>query len=147
MTLDDLLRSGRVRREDVSREEVLHALERARRDLDVARKVMPHDSDWAFSIAYNAVFQASRALMFARGFRPAAKDAHKNTFAFMRCVMGREHQRLVRFFDRARVKRHRAIYDIAGVISETEARNLLGAATEFVGVISNELAPLLGNDS
>ncbi len=139
MNVDDLLRSGRIRREDISRDEVRHALARARRDLKVARKLMADDWDWAFSIAYDAVFQASRAFMFAHGFRPASKEAHKNAFAFMLRAVGKEHRSLIRYFDRARVKRHRAIYDIAGIITETEARNLLRKATEFVEQVAREL--------
>ena len=55
------------------------------------RLTMAEDWDWAFSIAYNAVLQSSRAYMYPRGFRPAAEQGHKNTFAFMRGTLGDEY--------------------------------------------------------
>jgi uncharacterized protein (UPF0332 family) len=100
---------------------------------------MAEDWDWAFAIAYDAVFQASRAYMFAQGYRPASAESHKNTFAFMRLAMGKGYGRLVGYFDRMRVKRHRAIYDVAGLITETEARNLFAKAEDFVKLVRERL--------
>lgn len=72
MAIDALLRSGRIRRESVSRTEVREALKLAERDLRVARKLMGEELDWGFTVAYNAVLQAGRAFMFAKGYRPAS---------------------------------------------------------------------------
>ena len=135
MNYDELLKSGRIRREVISNEEIRHALDRADRDLKTARKVMASDWDWGFSIAYDAVLQASRAYMFAQGFRPASAEGHKNTFVFMRLAMGKEHEDLIGYFDRMRNKRNQAIYDVAGLITETEARNLFSRAEAFVKLV------------
>jgi len=140
MRYDDLLKRRRIRRERISKEEIRRALERAERDLKTARKVMASDWDWGFSIAYNTVLQASRAYMFAQGYRPASAEAHKNTFAFMRRAIGNEYEDLTVYFDRMRNKRNQAIYDVAGLITETEARNLLAHAAEFVKLIRAKLA-------
>jgi hypothetical protein len=64
MKYDDLLKSGRIRKEDVSQKEIHQALDRAERDLKSARRFREQDWDWSFAIAYNAVLQASRAYMF-----------------------------------------------------------------------------------
>jgi len=138
---DDLLRSGRIRREDISPAEVLRALERADRDLRTARRILTEDPDWGFAVAYNAVLQACRAYMFAQGFRPASREGHRNTFAFMCEALGREQEDLILYFDRMRAKRNRAIYDVAGIITATEARHLLSRATDFVRQIRAELEP------
>jgi uncharacterized protein (UPF0332 family) len=135
MKFDELLRAGRIRRETVSAAEVRQALDRADRDLKTARKIMAADADWGFAVAYNAVLQAARAFMFARGFRPASAEGHKNTFAFVQLALGKEHAELMTYFDRMRNKRNQAIYGMAGLITETEARNLLVKATEFVRLI------------
>ncbi|MGD0822303.1 MAG: hypothetical protein ABSA71_16335 [Desulfomonilia bacterium] len=37
------------------------------------------DSNWAFSMAYNAILQATHALMFAKGFQPASGPAQHKT--------------------------------------------------------------------
>ena len=140
MIYDELLRSGRIRDEKVSRLSVRQALERAGRDLQVAARLIAEDLDWAFAISYNAVLQASRAYMFAQGYRPASAEGHKNTFAFMRIALGKEHEELITYFDRMRVKRNQATYNVAGLITETEAQNLLEKARDFVAWIHNKLA-------
>ena len=143
MSYEELLREGRIRREKISDEEIRHAMERADRDLKTARKVMASDWDWGFSIAYDAVLQASRAYMFAQGYRPSSAEGHKNTFAFLRLAMGGEHKDLVLYFDRMRNKRNQAIYDVAGLITETEARNLFSQAAAFVKLVRTKLAARL----
>jgi uncharacterized protein (UPF0332 family) len=140
MPVEDLLESGRIRRERVSPAEIHRALERAERDLKTARMVMAQDWDWGFAITYDAILQASRAYMFSQGYRPAAAQGHKNTFAFMLRTMGKDYEDLMTYFDRMRNKRNQAIYDVAGLITETEARNLFTKATEFVELIRDRLA-------
>jgi len=139
MKFDELVRGGRIRKENVSSAEVNQALERAERDLKTARKIMAADWDWGFAVAYNAILQASRAYMFAHGYRPASAEGHKNTFAFMRVAMGKDYEDLMLYFDRIRNKRNQAIYGAAGLITETEARNLLAKAAEFVKLIRSKL--------
>ena len=96
------------------------------------------DNDWAFSISYNAVLQASRAVMFSQGYRPASYESHKNTFAFMLATVEETHKRLISFFDRMRVKRHQAVYEAAGTVTETEARTLFAKAKEYVAWVRRE---------
>jgi len=136
---EDLLNTGRIYKENVSPAEIARALERAERDLKTAGKIMAEDWDWAFAVTYNAVLQASRAYMFSQGYRPASAEGHKNTFAFMTFAMGKDYEDLIAYFDRMRNKRNQAIYDIAGLITETEARNLFNRATEFVALIRSRL--------
>jgi len=135
MAIDALLRSGRIRREAISPAEVREALKLADRDLRVARKLIGEELDWGFTVAYNAVLQAGRAFMFAKGYRPASAEGHKNTFAFLAAALGPEQADLVTYFDRMRNKRNQAVYGMAGRIAETEARNLLAKATAFVRLV------------
>jgi len=139
MKYDELLESGRIRKQKVSKAEIRQALERAERDLKTARMIMAVDWDWGFAVTYNAVLQASRAYMFAEGYRPASAEGHKNTFAFMRLAMGKDYEELITYFDRMRNKRNQAIYDVAGLITETEVRGLFSKATEFVKLIHGRL--------
>lgn len=139
MTIDALLQAGRIRRESVSAAEIREALRLADRGLRVARKIMAEDSDWGFTVAYNAVLQAGRAFMFAQGYRPAAAEGHKNTFAFLADVLGPEHADLIGYFDRMRNKRNQAVYGMAGRVAETEVRSLLTKATDFVRLIKRRV--------
>jgi len=139
MTFDDLLNSGRIRKEKTSPGEIDRALERARRDLNTARKILADDWDWGFAVAYNAVLQASRAYMFSKGYRPSSTNGHKNTFAFMSRAVGEEFAGMIAYFDKMRNKRNQAIYDVAGIITETEARALYEHAVSFVGMVESWL--------
>ena len=139
MSYDELLRSRRIRRENVSQAEVQAAMDLAERDLRVARQMADQELDWAFVIGYNAVLQASRAYLFSQGFRPASADSHKNTLAFMQVALGEEHRRLVAYFDRARKKRHRVVYDQAGAVSEREVHDLLARAEEYIALVRQGL--------
>ncbi len=98
---------------------------------------MGQDWDWGFAIAYNAVLQGARALMYARGFRPVGPDVHRNTFAFVGEALGPDFDELVSFFDRMRSKRHQAVYDVAGLITEVEARTLFEEAGQFVDLVES----------
>jgi len=140
MKYDDLLKAGKIKKQRVSREEIERAMFRAERDLKTARAVIAGDWDWGFAIAYNAILQASRAFMFAEGYRPTAHEGHKNTFAFMRVAMGKPYEDLINYFDRVRNKRNQAMYDVAGLITETEAKNLFKMAIEFVALVKKILA-------
>ena len=140
MKYDSLLRSRRIHKQKVSRKQIGQALDRAQRDLRTAQVLMGQDWDWTFAVAYDAVLQASRAYMFGQGFRPASHESHKNTFAFMQLAMGQDYEDLISYFDRMRNKRNQAIYDMAGLITETEARSILEKAESFVKVICEQLS-------
>lgn len=141
MTIDDLVAERRIYQVPISKADVAAALERAKRDLHTAEKILDVDNDWAFSISYNVVLQASRAVMFAQGYRPASHESHKNTFAFMLATVEETQKPLISFFDRMRVKRHQAIYEVAGTVTETEAGTLLAKAKEYVAWVSQRLLP------
>lgn len=139
MKYDSLLKAGKIRKQKLSAGEIERAIARAERDLKTARSVMAGDWDWGFAIAYNAVLQASRAFMFSEGYRPASHEGHKNTFAFMRVAMGKSYEDMITYFDRVRNKRNQAMYDVAGMISETEAKNLFRVAVDFVALVKKIL--------
>jgi uncharacterized protein (UPF0332 family) len=139
MSIEDLLRERRIHRHQADSAAIRALIERAGDDLASAAHMLEQDADWALSIAYNAVLRSARALIFARGFRPASHEAHKNTFAFLREVAREEQQQLLSYFDRIRVKRHRALYDIEARTTRTEAETLIEQAGSFVDWTQREL--------
>jgi uncharacterized protein (UPF0332 family) len=141
MPFDELLRLRKIHPHRATREEIARVLALADRDIRMARRVMAEDWDWAFSIAYNAVLQAARAFMYSQGYRPASEQGHKNTFAFAREALGTDFGSLIGYFDRMRVKRNQAIYDIAGLITEGEARSIFDKAVEFVDLVKTRVGP------
>ena len=139
MDIQQLLEERRIYKGPIAKATIVAALDRAQRDLKTAREVIKIDIDWAFSIAYNAVLQASRAFMFSRGYRPASNEGHKNTFAFMMNVVGESHAPLIAYFDHIRVKRHQVTYDAVGIVTQTETQDLLSKAREYVEWIREQL--------
>jgi len=135
-----LLEAGLIKPFEGSKAQVKARLGLAKRDIKVAKAVMAHDRDWAFSIAYNAILQASRALMFAHGFRPAAGEGqHKAAVQFAEIVLGGEFKEDIHIFDKMRSKRHRVIYDISGLISQAEARQAFAFAIRYVDAVERVL--------
>lgn len=143
MNFKSLLDEGKIKPIKSSKEEIKDILSLADRDIKMAEFVITQDLDWAFSIAYNASLQASRAYMYSQGYRPTSKQSHKNTFEFMKLALGKKYEDLVGFFDRMRPKRNRAIYDTAGLITETEVKQLYKKSKEFIGIIKNKLQSIV----
>ena len=136
MTLDELEREGYIKRLPADKKKVEDALNIAKRDIKVAKSVLREDVDWAFSIAYNAMLQAIRALMFSKGYRPSGRNQHISVVRFAELFLRRED---VIVLDRMRRKRHATIYDTAGTISIREAENAVERAEKLVHEIERML--------
>ena len=136
MTLDELEREGYIKRLPEDKKKVKDALNLATRDAKVAKDVFKDDYDWAFSIAYNAMLQAIRALMFSKGYRPSGRNQHISVVMFAELFLREEE---VIILDRMRRKRHATIYDTAGTISEKEAENAVERAEKLVHEIERML--------
>jgi uncharacterized protein (UPF0332 family) len=77
------------------------------RDIKSARTMMANDMDWAFAMAYNAILQATRALMFSKGFRPSTGEGrHKLAVRFAEITLGEKFHKEIYIFDKMRNKRH-----------------------------------------
>jgi uncharacterized protein (UPF0332 family) len=136
MTYEELLEKGLIKRIKPSPSQVKDRLKLARRDIKAAKTMMANDRDWAFSMAYNAVLQATRALMLAKGFRPAGGEGqHKVAVAFAEITLGEKFQDDIYIFDKMRGKRHRVIYDVSGLVSQNEARQAFEFAVKFVKAV------------
>jgi uncharacterized protein (UPF0332 family) len=140
--LDELESRGLIKSLPVNRRRVMDSIELAERDLKTANKILGEDHDWAFSIAYNSMLQAARALMFSRGYRPSGDAPHLSVARFIETSLGRELRDVVTAFDKMRRKRHLAVYERTGAISETDARNAIRWAEEFL----NEVKKILASD-
>ena len=82
MDLDELERRGAIKRLPRDMKKIEDSLNLAKRDVNVARSVLNENCDWAFSIAYNAMLQAVRALMFSKGYRPTGSNQHISVVRF-----------------------------------------------------------------
>ncbi len=140
MPFSKLLQKELIKKFKVASSQVKTQIDLAERDLSTARSLLKDKRyDWSYNISYNAVLQATRGLMFSEGYRPANEAQHKTAIEFVGLSLGRRFEDEIRFFDKMRVKRHQAVYDKAGIISESEARQALDFADKFVGMLTSVL--------
>src|SRR3989338_10022329 len=113
---------------------VKNAMQLAERDIKTANNIYNNnDFDCAFSIAYNAMLQAGRALMFSESYRPKGEYKHVSVIEFVKQKFGNEFADKILFmFNKIRKKRHIAVYEQVNIISKGEAENALKTAKEFV---------------
>ena len=132
MPYEQLVQQGRIKPYKARPEEIQKLLKLAARDLATAERNLADDHDWAYTIAYNAVLQAARALMFAKGFRPRGAESHATVVQFIEEALGKSYASQVVLFDQMRRKRHRVIYEMAGLVSKQEAEQGVQFAKKFV---------------
>lgn len=137
MTYERLVKSRVIEQYKVSVEEIAEHLRVARRDIHVAQDV--GDLDWAFNIAYNGILQTALAYMYHEGYRPRGEGKHYNTFRFLEEALPQDFKKEVKLLQKLRKKRNQAVYDAVGIVSETEAKNIISFSVRFL----NEILDLL----
>jgi uncharacterized protein (UPF0332 family) len=134
--IEDIEREGLIKKLPYDRKKVDDAIALAHRDLRTSRTILTTDQDWAYTIAYNAVLQAGRALMFSKGYRPDGANQHISVVKFAELFLDKQDAVT---FDRMRRKRHSSVYDMAGSISETEAESAVSHAKGLIRKIEDLL--------
>jgi uncharacterized protein (UPF0332 family) len=138
MSYEELLHKGLIKRFKTSPAQVKNRMELAKRDIKAAKAMLANDRDWAFSMAYNAILQATRALMFYKGFRPGTGEGqHKVAVQFAEITLGKQLRDEIYIFDKMRRKRHRVLYDVSGIISQKEACQAFEFAVKFVDTVES----------
>ena len=127
--IDDLQRQGLIKTVPVDPKKIQDSRELALRDVSTAKSILKGNQDWAFAIAYNAVLQAGRALMFSRGYRPDGANQHISVVKFAELYLDKNDSIV---FDRMRRKRNSSVYDTAGSITESEAAFAIQQAEDLV---------------
>jgi uncharacterized protein (UPF0332 family) len=132
MPYEQLIQQGRIKPYKARPEEIRKLLQVAARDLATAERNLVDDHDWAYTIGYNAILQAARALMLAKGYRPRGAESHATVVQFIEEALGKAYGTQIALFDQMRRKRHRVIYEMAGLVSKQEADQGVAFAKEFV---------------
>ena len=134
MNLSDLLNKGLVEKFQSDKTHVKKEMDIATSDLASAKKMLSiQEWGWAHNAAYNAMLQAARALMFSKGYRPKSSEHHVAVVSFAEAVyLNKFPSEILQTFSKARLRRSESMYDRAGTISETQARNLVDKAGVFV---------------
>jgi len=139
MTYDELLKQRLLQPYQARPREIERLLQVAARDLATAERMSSQDRDWAFNIAYNAAIQAARAWMFHMGYRTRGPDQHRTTVRFCELTLEPERRPQLALLDQIRRKRNRLVYEMAGLVSQQEARQAL----EFAGAFVEDIRTLI----
>jgi uncharacterized protein (UPF0332 family) len=135
VTVEDLLKEGRIKKCSVDEKAALNLMRRATKDISTARRNLSEDEDCVYSYAYNAMLRSGLALMFWEGFRPEVKDMHLTVVRFVTSFLGKEFRRVLNDYDFMRRKRHLLVYEPDIPCSKKEAAEAIKTAEEFIGVI------------
>jgi len=141
MGYEELEAEGLIIKARIDPSRVSDSLELARRDIKTAESVIGKSCDWAYSIAYNAMLQASRALMFSLDYRPAGRNQHVSVVRFAEEALGKDYGETILLFERMRRNRHISVYETPGTISESQARNAIANAEKLLAAVEK----LVGN--
>jgi uncharacterized protein (UPF0332 family) len=136
MPFDRLIKEGRIKPYIARSSEIEQLLKVANRDLNASARNLDEDPDWAYSMAYNAILQASRALMLSNGYRPRGSEQHATVVEFIQEMLSPAFADQINLFDQMRRKRHRVIYEVVGLISKSEAEQAATFAKNFVEKIT-----------
>jgi len=134
-TLDGWVSSGTLQRYATSPEEVADLLSIVERDLASAQ-TPGLSNDWKLTIAYNAALQAAKAALAAAGYRVSAseKGHHYRLVESLRYTVeapGAD----VDLLQRMKKKRHVSDYEVAGAVSEREAKEMHELAVRIRGLV------------
>lgn len=140
MTWTDLLNKRTVQPHSTSRNEISALRAVVERDLqDAALKTL--SADRRFATAYNAALQLSQITIHCAGYRVKIGGGHhQKTFEAVRVAINTlEVQDLADYFDLCRRKRNDIEYDAAGIVSETDADQLLAKTKEFQNLVEESI--------
>lgn len=140
MTWKKLLEDNSLQKKKISFKEVDSVLNKAHKSLQAAEILVKKDIDEsAFKEAYDAMILAGRALIFSLGYKPRTIGAHTITIRFCGLYLGKDFKILIEKFRRMKDKRNYLIYGAGITISETEAKNAIKNAKEFIKIIEKEI--------
>jgi hypothetical protein len=123
------VKSGWVKPHQTTREEIAELFGLADRDLE-ACQTADLVTDWRFNIAYNAALQLATAALAAAGYEAARTAHHLRVIRSLEFTLGLSANK-IDLFDAFRKKRNEADYERAGVVSDTEAEEMLALAREL----------------
>lgn len=122
----------------------------SKQELDGLRAVIERDlvdanisalsADRKFATAYNAALQSAKMAIACAGFRVVGQGHHQTTFEAVELAVGPGVAKLTAYFETCRRKRNALDYDIANIVSDTEAAELLKKAAEFRQEIEDWIA-------
>jgi uncharacterized protein (UPF0332 family) len=139
MTWQQLLNLNRVRPHATSKQELDDLRTVIDRDIHDA-VIVGLSADRSFATAYNAALQTAKMAIACAGYRVAGQGHHQVSFEAAELAVGASVSQLVSYFELCRRKRNTLDYDVANVVSNSEAAELLQKAQEFKNEVETWIA-------
>lgn len=138
MTLENLVRIGKLKPHETSREEIARLLAAVLRNLKDA-KLTSISPESRFDIAYKAVMQCALIAMMASGFRPSTNEPghHATAIQSLSKTIGLSNESII-VLDKLRKKRNLSDYAGEG-IGEEEAAACARAAEDLAATVEKWL--------
>ena len=124
MTWRELLAEKRIEPHATGKQELdalRSAVSRNLRDAGVGQL----SADNRFGLAYEAALLTAKMAVACAGYRVKGQGAHQTTFAALKLALGTGVNKTAAYLERCRRKRNELSYDAAGVVTETEAAEIL----------------------
>jgi uncharacterized protein (UPF0332 family) len=139
MNFDKLVSSGLLKKQEISPEQINQMIKRASKDLETADYLLAVDPEAAYDYAYKAMMHVGRALIYSKGYRPSARQAHKTIVEFAKTALGSKFGSLTLKIDKMRQRSHLFTYEVPGITSEREAKRAIADRKKLVSVISERI--------
>ncbi|MEI8371782.1 MAG: hypothetical protein WCJ35_02995 [Planctomycetota bacterium] len=139
MTWNELLAENRVETHTTSKQEIddlRSVVERNLRDAAISQL----SSDNRFGLAYEAALLLGKMAVACSGYRVKGQGAHQTTFAALKFALGTGISNTATYLERCRRKRNELSYDMAGVVTDTEAEEILARAAVLQNTVEQWIA-------
>ena len=130
MAYEELRERGLVEEIRPDFRQISMLLARALKDLSTARANVSIDKEWSYTIAYQAMLRAAKAMVMVEGWRPRGRDQARTIVMLVGEILGEEDRSLVNGFDRMRRKRQDFMeesetpiprYEVEGALKDAQA--------------------------
>ena len=129
--LDELVKEGKLKRQDTGVDYLNSLLEAAKRNFEAAALVKGKVDEAAFKLVYDGLLQIGRLILLLNGYRPDDGEQHKTTFLVAGELLGKEYNYLINKIQRFRIKRNICIYEPKGLINKSEVEAIYRVFKEF----------------
>lgn len=129
MSLDDWLNEGRLKAHKTSRKEIEQLIAVFERDITDAQ-IKTLSIDRRFTTAYNAALMMARIALAASDYRTAGEGNHYWTIQSLAFTLKLDHKTINKF-NKFRQKRNFIDYEMIGMVSEQELKEMLSLALEL----------------
>ena len=142
MNLEELLSKGMIEALKIDDNLIKKTINRGEKNLKSAEAIFKSEEyDWTLAVAYSAMLQAGRALMFSKGYRPKGEYKHLSVIEFVHSEFGDKiSSKMIRLFDNYRKKRNKIVYEEYDIVAGDEAKEAIEFAEELLKIVKKILA-------